>query len=229
MLKTRHLRAALALGALAALTLRPLAGQEAAEICKAVSKLAVGQWASYDANCPRCGDAKLRLAVVGSEPRGDSTLYWLEINGNDMGPQGQGGIIQLLVAGFGTGSAGVRGVVMKTGDQPAMRLPDPVVGMMGQRVAERSPGFELSRRCLNARAVGWETVTVSAGAIRALHVKDADGGEAWLSRDIPFGFVKAVGTDGTEILLTGHGTDAKSSITEKPQEMPLTGKLLQKP
>src|SRR6266705_3429024 len=215
MLKTRHLRAALALGALAALTLRPLAGQEAAEICKAVSKLAVGQWASYDANCPRCGDAKLRLAVVGSEPRGDSTLYWLEINGNDMGPQGQGGIIQLLVAGFGTGSTGVRGVVMKTGDQPAMRLPDPVV--------------ELSRRCLNARAVGWETVTVSAGAIRALHVKDADGGEAWLSRDIPFGFVTAVGTDGTEILLTGHGTEAKSSSTEKPQEMPLTGKLLQKP
>jgi len=67
--------------------------------------------------------------------------------------------------------------------------------------------------------VGWESVTVPAGTFRALHVKTDDGGEVWASRDVPFGLVRTHGKQG-DLALTGRGADAKSSITEKPLEMP---------
>ena len=51
-------------------------------------------------------------------------------------------------------------------------------------------------------------------------VTEPEPAEAWLSRDVPFGIVKMTGPDGVSMALTGHGTDAQSSITETPQKMP---------
>src|SRR5712691_11466340 len=64
----------------------PLAAQEAAELCKAIGKVTVGQWASYDATGRLQG--KVRFAIVGTEQFGDTTFYWFEINGAGAGPQG---------------------------------------------------------------------------------------------------------------------------------------------
>src|SRR2546426_10917 len=72
---------------------------------------------------------------------------------------------------------------------------------------------------LRLAVVGWESVTVPAGTFRALHVTTGDGGELWASRDVPFGVVKTHGKQG-DLALTGRGADAKSSIAEKPMEMP---------
>jgi len=94
-------------------------------------------------------------------------------------------------------------------------------------MGQNNAAVDAARRCASAQVVGWESVTVPAGAIRALHLKNVDGGEAWVARDVPFGIVKARPKDGGEMVLTGRGRDAKSSITEKPQEMP--GMMLQKP
>src|SRR5439155_743231 len=79
--------------------------------------------------------------------------------------------------------------------------------------------FDWASRCAGAHVVGWESVTVPAGTFRALHVTTEDGGEVWASREVPFGLVKTHGKQG-DLGLTGRGADAKSSITEKPLEMP---------
>src|SRR2546426_9953584 len=68
----------------------PLAAQDAAELCKSIGRVTVGQWSSYSMTGGKADGAKLRLAIVGQERRGDSTLYWLEISGNG-GPAGRGG------------------------------------------------------------------------------------------------------------------------------------------
>src|SRR2546426_8235342 len=73
MLKPDRLITVLALGAVAALP-RPARAQELADVCKAVTAATVGQWASFDATGNGSGTSKLRLAVVGSERAGDSTL-----------------------------------------------------------------------------------------------------------------------------------------------------------
>ena len=199
--------AALALGAC---VVGSLAGQDVPQLCKAISKVTVGQWASYTVS----GGQALRFAIVGSEQRGDTTLYWLEINDSRAGPR-DGGILQVLVPGFGVEGVGVRGMVMKTGTQPAMRLPDQMLALVGQQMVQNNPALGIARRCASAQVVGWEKLTVPAGSLRALHVKDTEG-EAWLSGDVPFGIVKGHAKDGSEMVLTGRGVGARSSITEKP-------------
>src|SRR5260370_36471835 len=92
--------------------------------------------------------------------------------------------------------------------------------MMVSHWAQYNMALECARGCATGGAVGPEPVAVPAGSIPAIHVTSADGGDAWLAKDIPFGLVKAVGKKGT-LVLTGHGSDAKTSITETPQEMPI--------
>lgn len=191
-----------------------LHSQELAQVCQSLDKLTVGQWSSYAVTGPR-RNGTVRLAIVGSERRADTTMYWLEVTGEGAGAGGQGGIVQVLVTGFGSAAVGVRAVVLKLAGQPAMRMPDPMVALWSERAGKDAPALEIGRRCRTAQAVGWETVTVPAGAVRALHVKDADGGEAWLAAEVPFAIVKALPKEGGEMVLTGRGADAKSSITER--------------
>jgi len=116
-------------------------------------------------------------------------------------------------------------MIVKTQGQPAMRMPEQMAAVMGQQTGQNTPVLDIARRCAHAKVVGWETVKTPGGDTRALHLQDGDG-EAWLARDVPFGIVKASGKNG-ELVLTGKGTDAKSSITEKPLDMP--GMMLPKP
>ena len=101
-----------------------------------------------------------------------------------------------------------------------MKLPEQMLATVSQRMADNNPALLIAHRCATAQVVGWETVAVPAGSIKALHLKDSEGGEAWMSRDVPFGIVKAHSKDGENLVLTGRGMDAKSSITEKPMELP---------
>jgi hypothetical protein len=212
---------ALTLGVLGASS---LAAQDATALCQSLAKMTVGQWASYAITGTQ-GSGTLRLAAVGLERRGDSTLYWLEISGSGSG--GKSGIMQFLVPGFGGDAATVHSMIVKTEGQPAMKLPDQMVSMMRGRMGQNNAALDAVRRCASAQVVGWENVTAAGGSIRALHLKNVDGAEAWIAGDVPFGIVKARPKDGGEMILTGRGMDAKSSITEKPQEMP--GMMMQKP
>jgi len=115
-------------------------------------------------------------------------------------------------------------VIVRAGGYPAMRVSGQTAAMLADRVGYNKLAAEWAARCSMAQVVGWESVTVPAGTFRALHVKADDGGEAWASPEIPFGLVK-VHDKANELLLTGRGSDAKSSITEKPLEMSLPGML----
>jgi hypothetical protein len=97
--------------------------------------------------------------------------------------------------------------------------------MMGQKPGQDNAAFDWASRCSGAHVVGWESVTVPAGTFRALHVTTDDAGEVWATRDVPFGLVKLHGKQG-DLVLAARGTDAKSSITEKPLEM---GGMMTKP
>src|SRR2546422_11509039 len=81
--------------ALTALAASPLHGQEAAELCKAIGNVTLGQWASYTRSGGQADGAKIRLAIVGQERRGGSALYLFGNNGHG-GPPEQGGNGPLL-------------------------------------------------------------------------------------------------------------------------------------
>jgi hypothetical protein len=205
----------LAVGCL--LTTAPQAvAQEAGEACDAVGKLVVGNWAEYEiSGIPGQDVSSLRFAVVGEEA---SEGYWYEFKAaTSQGPM----IVQLLITGFPFEASDIKSMVVKPGSQPAMKLPAQALAMARQQMGP-NPMIDFVEHCADAEFLGSESVTVPAGTFEAWHLESADNlGEAWISSEIPFGIVKGGAKSGEEMVLTGYGTDATSSITETPQEMPM--------
>jgi hypothetical protein len=216
--RSTKLFAALTLGALAARSLPAQSATDLADVCKVLGDAKLGQWSSFDGTGGGSGGGKLRLAVVGSERSGDSTWYWFEVSFAGKDP-GKSGVVQILTASLASGLAAPRALVIKAGPQPAMKISGQMAGMVGQKGAQNTSALDWGAKCSGARVVGWESVTVPAGTFRALHLTTDDGGEVWASREVPFALVKTHGKQG-DLVLTGRGSDAKSSITETPLEMP---------
>lgn len=203
----------------------PAAGQASRDkerVCSQFQNrtLAVGSWASFNWTGGRTNGNTMRMAVVGKEPHEGTPYYWYEVTIADPKRPKDNMIMQMLVPGLGAGS--VRSVLMKTGGQPAMKMPPQMIQMINS-----SPGMnmaaDLARQCQEMEVVGWEKVTVPGGEFRALHLRHPQAGmmsEVWVQPDLQFGIIKATLKDGGVMELTGQGTDAKSSITETPQEMP---------
>lgn len=200
----------------------PLAAQDKAKVCRDVehSPMTVGTWASYNWSGGQTDGSTMRVAVVGKEPHQGTTYYWYEVViDNPKRPKSKM-IMQMLVPGLGVQAGSVRAIVTKSGDQPAMRLPQQMVRMMAGNMGG-NVAAEIARSCLEMDVVGWEQLTVPAGSFRALHLRHArNGTEVWVKPDMNFAMVKAVMKDGGTMVLAGQGTGAKSSITETPREMP---------
>src|SRR6059036_4049554 len=165
------LSAALTLGALAALPLAAQRPTDLADVCKVLGGAKLGQWASFDGTSGGSG-GKIRLAVVGSERSGDSTLYWFEVSFAGKDP-GKSGVVQILTGSLASGLESPRALVFKAGPQPAMRISGEMVGMMGKQGRENTTAFDWAGRCSGAHVVGWESVTCSARNVPAGTVTDS--------------------------------------------------------
>lgn len=217
------IRATHSLALYALLIAAPLAAQDKEKLCNDLQSrpMRVGQWASYNWTGGRTGGSAMRMAIVGTEPIDGTPYYWYEISFMDAAKGSKARtIVQVLIPGLGSLATNVRGMIMKSGDDPAMRMPDQMVqmvrGQMGQNFAT-----EFARNCLEMDTVGWEQITVPGGSFRVLHLRHAaEQTDAWLAPDFYFGLVRAKVKDGSTMELTARGTDAKSSITEKPVAMP---------
>lgn len=220
MLKSRRFPTIPALLLVAAPALAAQTPPDLATVCKSLGDAKVGQWASFDVMGGGGGSngGKVRLAVVGSERAADTALYWFEVrfDGTDAS---HSGVVQILTTSLAAGVASPRAMVIKWGPQPAMKVSGQLAGMMGQAGKDNTAAFDWAGRCNGAHVVGWESVVVPAGSFRALHLTTDDGSDLWASRDVPFGLVKTHAKQG-DMALTARGADAKSSITEKPMEMP---------
>jgi hypothetical protein len=193
-----------------------LRAQELPQLCRSAAHLAVGQWASYARSGGQDDGAHVRFAVVSSERHGDSTFYWFEIRHSGAPNPAQNGVVQVLVPGFGAEIVGIRAMILQQGDQPAMRFPDQMVSMLGAQVGQNNPTLGIVLHCAGARVIGWESVVTPAGPVRALHVTDVEGMEAWRVPDVPFGFAMVRMKDGSSMTLTDQGTGATSSIVGMP-------------
>jgi len=207
---------------LALLAAAPLAAQDFQSFCNGTVRVRVGAWASYRFTGGRADGSTMRMAIVGSERFGDSTYHWYELQTTAaVNNKPNHTIMQILMAGIASPKVALRGFIMKNNNEPAMRAPDMMVGMMG-RSFTTGVGQYLEQHCKQGgiQVLGVESVTVPAGSFRALHVKDTEGGEAWLQPGAGvFAMVKVLSKDGMVMALTGRGNDAKSAITETPQPM----------
>jgi hypothetical protein len=176
---------------------------------------ALGRWAEYQAvydNSPYT----VRWAVVGSEKRGGADLKWLELRMTGQNKD-RNLIYQMLVPGSPAEMGNVEEIVFKPGDKPAMKMSGAMMKMIRDQMEQQSFLMEL---CRDVTLVGPETVTVPAGKFQTRHFRSTKyKTESWMASGIPFSLVKSVG-EKHQMELKGQGSGARSSITEKPQEMP---------
>ncbi|MDH3297860.1 MAG: DUF3108 domain-containing protein [Gemmatimonadota bacterium] len=211
----------LAVSAIATLGLVALApaglfAQDMAAVCESLSDVEVGAWAKYEVDADG-QQGTMRFALI-PEGAADDEGQWFELS---MDMSGQKMVMQLLVPSWPFGTDDIQGVVVKAGGQPAMRIPDTMLGMMQGQMD--LPMSDMTENCAGSELLGKEAVTVPAGTFQAYHIRPADQGmgegEIWVSEDAPFGLVKAEG-DGGSMSLVEAGGGAVSTITETPQDMP---------
>jgi hypothetical protein len=198
----------------------PLIAQDKEKVCTDFQNrpMRVGEWADYRWKGGRSEGSTMRMALVGTEAVAGKPNCWYEIAFTDA--KNSKTILQVLVPGFGFQASSMHGLIMKSGNEPAMRMPEQMVRMMAGQM-DQNFATEFTRKCQQMELVGWEQLTVPAGSFRALHIKDAaEQADAWLVPDVYFGLVRATLKDGSSMEMTGKGTGAKSSITETPQVMP---------
>jgi hypothetical protein len=179
----------------------------------------VGRWAQYQAVYGAQEPYTLRYAVIGSEKRQGKDLKWVELRmtGKD---KDKNLIYQMLVPGSPTEMGDVQEIVFKPGEKPAMKLNGMMLNMIRGQMEKQSIFSEL---CKDVTLVGTESVTVPAGKFQTRHFRsDKYKSDSWVSAEVPFALVKSVG-EKHDMALVSHGAGAKSSITEKPQEMPVMG------
>ena len=199
--------------ALAALLAPSLAAPAAAQgpCGQALQAPAVGSWVDWTA-----AEGTMRLAVVGAEERGGQPHRWVEMKLT--GARG-GMVMKFLVPRYPYDPSEVKEVIMQPDGRPPMKMPAEMLQRMGQG---GGPARELLARCGRATLVGTERITVPAGSFSTEHWRDAeDGTDVWVSKQVPFGLVKAQGKDGSNsLVLAGHGTGATTAITQEPVAMP---------
>jgi hypothetical protein len=174
----------------------------------------IGEWAelAWESQGGEEGPDHMRMAAVGQERRAGKQMYRLQMITTDKGKQT---IVQMLTPWDVTtvGSPKPAEVVLKIGDQPAMKMEE---GMMGRSPASQTDWREF---CAKSTFVGEESVTVPAGTFKARHYRGPDG-DTWASMDAPvWHIVKMTTKNGKTMVLSAKGTGAKNEITEQPVDM----------
>ena len=194
----------------------PAGAQDIEKVCDAIGGVELGDWAEFKMEGPQAAQVSgIRFAIV---DRGNPQELWFELKAATA--QGEQ-IVQLQVPGFPFKGDEVSQGIVKAMQMPAMRMPDQMLGMMQQQM-QSNPMLDVAEQCRGSELIGEEDVTTPAGSMKAWHLKVADGNDAWVSGDVPFGIVKGTTGEsgGDTMVLTGYGNDATSSITEEPQAMP---------
>lgn len=194
--------------------------QDIAALCVDIEQAEAGDWAEYETTTPQ-GTSTMRMALL-AEGAADDPGEWFEITAD---VNGQSNIVQVLAGDWPYTPEDVQAVVVKMGAQPAMRVSDQMLNQMRNRMA--TPMGQLALVCSESELLESETVETPAGTFDTYRIRppaptpemEAD---VWLSPDIPFGIVQSEGSGGS-MVLTAHGDDATSTITETPGDMPAMG------
>jgi hypothetical protein len=173
----------------------------------------VGEWAEMTWESKNKDDPDhMRMGVIKAERREGKQMYWFQMSMEDKGKRT---ILQMLTPWDVNSlrSPQPAEVVMKMGDQPAMKMSG---GLMGKSPASKTDWRDF---CAKSTFVGEESVTVPAGTFKTRHYHSEDG-DTWASMDAPLWHIVKMSTkDGKTMVLSARGMGEKNEITEQPVDM----------
>ena len=163
----------------------------------------------------------VKLALVGKEKSEDGKdLYWYERQETNS-QTGAVVVAKMLISGNPQEIGTIHRMIFKSGKDPASELPQAFVSLLNQPLPEESKDKEPK-----VAELGTEKVKVGEKTLSCKHLRYRSGeeqlAEVWTNEEVPlFGVVKSEGKDVT-MELVEYGSDAVSTITEKPEvlEMP---------
>src|SRR6202050_1189878 len=164
----------------------------------------VGAGAAYEVTSSDGKTQPIEFALVGKESVNGKDGYWMEWT-TSTGRTGQMIMKTLIVPG--ATDAPTRMIMQMASGQP---MEMPTQGRMG---AQAKPNTDIRE---GGQDLGKESVTVPAGTFNCEHYRSKDGGDVWISSQVPlFGMVKSV-SNGSTMVLTKAITGAKDKITGTP-------------
>lgn len=189
----------------------PLLAQATDQVCRPLEQPRVGGWAEYRLRTPDGDSTVVRMAIVGRVTAEGRAHVWQE---SVMRAGGATTVIQSLVAADPYDPTAIARAIIHAPERPPMELPATALAMMRRSGGQGPTGIEA---CRSGEPVGWETITVPAGEIRALHIRyqrDGRSADSWLAPGIPFATVRTLVTAEApagviELVLLAHGTDAR--------------------
>jgi len=177
----------------------------------------VGDYAERKLTSSREGIMTIRFAIVGEQQAAGRTHYWMEVM-QELPAAAGTLIVQMLIPHYPFEAGDIQDYIVKAPGQPALRVPRQMIEQLG---ADAAPGPSWREQCAASQDLGMEQVTVPAGTFNARHFR-AEGKEpteVWIAA-VPFGMVRSV-EPGVVMELAGYGSNARSSITEKPEDIQL--------
>jgi len=154
------------------------------------------------------------MAIVGRERVSQQEFVWQE---SIMGAGGAETVVQTLVPAAPYDPTAIRRAVLRLPGQDPVELSPSALAMLKDASGQSTVGLDACRR---GEALGWETVAVPAGPVRAMHVRYTRAGrtaDTWLAPGIPFAVTRTLVTGDSasqqfELVLVGHGRDATPTI-----------------
>jgi hypothetical protein len=182
------------------------------QVCRPLERPQVGAWARYHLATTEGDSTEVRLAVVGRAVTPAGEHVWQE---SVLRGAGAETVIQSLVPAAPYDPATIRRAIIHAPGRAPLELPESAL----RSLAGRQTGTGLDA-CRDGEALGWETLTVPAGQVRALRVRytrDGRTAETWLAPAIPFAVVRTVvagsaSVSGIELTLLGYGHDATPTV-----------------
>jgi hypothetical protein len=190
-----------------------LAAQALAEVCRPLEHPVVGNWARYRLRGGTADSSEVRMALVGREGIADREYVWQE---SVVTTAAGDAVIQSLVPASPYDPTAIQRAIVRPPGQSPAEVPSTALARMPAG-GQSSAGLDA---CRQGEVVGWETVTVPAGQVRALHVRYVRAertADAWLAPGIPFALARTIVTGATpadrlELELLAHGRDATPTM-----------------
>jgi len=192
----------------------PAMGQGLADVCRPLEQPVEGSWARYRLRGGPGDSAEVRMAVVGHERIDDRDYFWQE---STMSAAAGETVIQSLVPAAPYDPTAIRRAVVRLPGQEPMELPAAALAMLKQASGQGTAALDA---CRHGEGLGWETIEVPAGRVRALRVRytrDGHTAETWLAPGIPFAVTRTIVSGDSaaqrfELELVGHGRHAVPTI-----------------
>lgn len=169
-------------------------------------------------------EAIAKMSVVGKEKSSkDKELFWYEYQTIDP-KTGNVDIVKMLVSGDPQKEGNIRRMIFKHNKDKAMELPAEMIQMINAPMEKEKKATEEKSE---VKKLGMETLDTPSGKLECTHLQylseKKEISDIWQSSQIPFfGLAKSV-TKEMSMEIQKFGKDAKSAITEEPEELKIPG------